>query len=219
MRSRNELASLLQNPGIIAIIRADRDDHILDAIATLAHCGVRTVEITLTTPGALGLLRSCKRRFPDLVVGAGSVINEEQARHVIEAGAEFIVTPILRTSLIALAHAAGRPVVLGAFTPTEAQLAHEAGADFIKIFPADSAGPDYIKALLAPLPHLRLVPTGGVNEKNAGQFFKAGAAALGVGSSLISAGILRDQDWDELSRRARLFLAARPGSPTLITGA
>lgn len=209
MHSRNELASLLQNPGIIAIVRSDRGDHIIDAIATLADSGVRTVEITLTTPGALELVRSCKMRFPDLVVGAGSVVSDEQCRQVVDAGAEFIVTPILRTSLITIAHAAARPVVLGAFTPTEAQLAHEAGADFIKIFPADSVGPGYIQALLAPLPHLRLVPTGGVNEKNAEQFFRAGSAAVGVGSSLISPQILQRQEWGELSRRARHFLAAR----------
>jgi 2-dehydro-3-deoxyphosphogluconate aldolase/(4S)-4-hydroxy-2-oxoglutarate aldolase len=133
----------------------------------------------------------------------------------LDAGAEFVVSPILRPELVPIAHAAGRPIMLGAYTPTEAQRAHEAGADFIKIFPADSLGPAYLKAIRAPLPHLRVVPTGGVDLNTAADFLKAGCAALGVGSSLVSAQILREANWPELTRLARAFVALawreRPG--------
>jgi 2-dehydro-3-deoxyphosphogluconate aldolase/(4S)-4-hydroxy-2-oxoglutarate aldolase len=119
-----------------------------------------------------------------------------------------VVTPIAKPELVAAAHEADRPVMLGAYTPTEAQMAHEAGADFIKIFPADTLGPGYIKALRAPLPHLRLVPTGGVDLHNAAAFIQAGCAALGVGSSLVSTRLLKEANWAELTQLAREFVAA-----------
>ena len=127
-------------------------------------------------------------------------------RAFLKAGAEFIVTPICCTELVEIAHGAGRPIMLGAYTPTEAQTAYEAGADFIKIFPAETLGAKYIKAIRAPLPHLRIVPTGGVDLQNATEFFKAGCAALGVGSSLLSAEILRASNWGELTRLAKNFV-------------
>src|SRR6185503_14318767 len=126
----------------------------------------------------------------------------ESCRAAIEAGAEFIVSPITRVEIVEAAHAAARPVMLGAYTPTEAQRAHEAGADFIKIFPADGLGAAYIKALRAPLPHLRIVPTGGVDLNTAADFIKAGCVALGLGSSLVSSKLLNDENWAELTRLA-----------------
>ena len=142
------------------------------------------------------------------LIGVGTVLDADTCRAAIAAGAEFVVTPICRTELVAIAHAAGCPIMLGAYTPTEAQLAHEAGADFVKLFPADSLGPGYVKALRAPLPHLRIVPTGGVDVQNVADFLKAGCAALGVGSSLVSAKILQAADWPELTRRASAFVTA-----------
>ena len=142
------------------------------------------------------------------MIGVGTVLDADTCRAAIAAGAEFVVTPICRTELVAIAHAAGCPIMLGAYTPTEAQLAHEAGADFVKIFPADSLGPSYIKALRAPLPHLRIVPTGGVDVHNIAEFLKAGCAALGVGSALVSAKILQEADWPELTRRAGALVNA-----------
>ena len=147
------------------------------------------------------------------MVGAGTVIDAGSCRAAIDAGAAFIVTPICRTDLVEMARAAERPIMLGAYTPTEAQLAYEAGADFVKIFPADTLGPDFVKALLAPLPHLRIVPTGGVDVNNISDFFQAGCAAVGVGSALVSARILQDAGWPELTRRAREFVNAAQIAP------
>ncbi len=144
------------------------------------------------------------RRFP--LLGVGTVLEAQTCRAALQAGAQFVVTPICRTELVAIAHAANRPIMLGAYSPTEAQLAHDAGADFVKIFPADTLGPGYIKALRAPLPHLRLVPTGGVDLHNLANFLQAGCAAVGVGSSLVSAKILQEANWPELTRRAREFV-------------
>src|SRR5262249_12398922 len=124
------------------------------------------------------------------------------------AGTELVVTSIGRPELVSVVHAAGRPIMLGAYTPTEAQTAYEAGADFIKIFPADGLGPAYIKALRAPLPHLRIVPTGGVDVHNLVDFLKAGCVAVGLGSSLVSAKILREGNWSELTRKAEEFVEA-----------
>jgi len=129
-------------------------------------------------------------------------------RAAIEAGAEFVVTPVCRPELVDIAHAAGRPIMLGAFSPTEAQTGHEAGADFIKIFPADMLGPTYVKALRAPLPHLRIIPTGGVELENVPDFVQAGCAALGVGSALVSSRILQVADWQGLTEKAKAFVRA-----------
>jgi Entner-Doudoroff aldolase len=145
----------------------------------------------MTTPNAIAAIRHTCARFGDrALIGVGTVLDAATCRAALEAGAQFVVTPVLRPELVPITHAVGRPIMLGAYSPTEAQIAHEAGADFIKIFPADGLGPGYMKALRAPLPHLRLVPTGGVDVNNVADFLQAGCAALGVGSLLVSAGIL-----------------------------
>jgi 2-dehydro-3-deoxyphosphogluconate aldolase/(4S)-4-hydroxy-2-oxoglutarate aldolase len=163
--------------------------------------GVRVIEITMTTPNALAAIREAREKLGQrALIGVGTVLDGDTCRAAIAAGAEFVVTPICRTELVAIAHAAGCPIMLGAYTPTEAQLAHEEGAD--------SLGAAYIKALRAPLPHLRIVPTGGVDVQNVGEFLRAGCAALGVGSSLVSTRILQEADWPELTRRASAFATA-----------
>src|SRR5204862_2106108 len=126
------------------------------------------------------------------LIGVGTVLDVAACRAAIEAGAEFVVSPILRLELVSVAHSAERPVMLGAYTPTEAQLAHEAGADFIKIFPADSLGPNYIRAIRAPLPHLRIIPTGIAKADDISQFIKAGCVGVGLGSLLITRQILQE---------------------------
>src|SRR5713226_6028396 len=204
MRTKSEIISMLTNPGIIAIVRAQQAAQVGPMFEALIAGGIIATEITLTTPNALAAIREAREKVGDrALVGVGTVIDAGSCRAAIDAGAEFIVTPICKTDLVEIAHAAGRPIMLGAYTPTEAQLAHEAGADFVKIFPADSLGPGFVKALLAPLPHLRIVPTGGVDVNNINDFFRAGCAAVGVGSALVSARILQDADWSELTRRAR----------------
>jgi 2-dehydro-3-deoxyphosphogluconate aldolase/(4S)-4-hydroxy-2-oxoglutarate aldolase len=214
-RSKSEILSLLTNPGIIAIVRARQTANVLPMFEALLAGGIIATEITMTTPNALDAIREAREHVGHRsLVGVGTVVDAPTCRAAIEAGAEFIVTPICRLDLVPIAHAAGRPIMLGAYTPTEAQAAHEAGADFIKIFPAEALGPGYIKALRAPLPHLRIVPTGGVDARNVADFFKAGCAAVGVGSSLVSADILRDANWPELTRRAREFTNAAQSART-----
>src|SRR6266446_4067525 len=196
MRTRSEILSLLTNPGIIAIVRAHQPVPVVLLFEALIAGGITATEITLTTPDALAAIREARQKVDGrTLVGVGTVVNAEDCRAALEAGAEFIVTPICRPELVAIAHAADRPIMLGAYTPTEAQTAHEAGADFIKIFPADTLGPGYIKALRAPLPHLRIVPTGGVDVHNVADFLKAGCAALGVGGSLLTAKMLQEGNW------------------------
>jgi len=215
MRSRSKIISLLTNPGIIAVVRTDRTEQVPLICEALLAGGVLAVEITLTVPAALEAIRSASERFgAQALIGAGTVLNAEACRAAVAAGAEFLVSPIAKLEILQAAHAADRPVMLGAYTPTEAQAAHEAGADFIKLFPADKLGPAYIRALRAPLPHLRIVPTGGVDLENATDFLKAGCAALGVGSSLLKPEILRDSNWGELTRLARAFVetARRAGT-------
>jgi 2-dehydro-3-deoxyphosphogluconate aldolase/(4S)-4-hydroxy-2-oxoglutarate aldolase len=168
---------------------------------------VIAVEVTMTTPNAIEAIRQASREIGTRgLIGVGTVLNAEVCHAAVEAGAEFVVSPITKAEIVTAAHAADRPVMLGAYTPTEAQLAHELGADFIKLFPADGLGPSYVKALRAPLPHLKIVPTGGVDLNTATDFIKAGCVALGAGSSLVSAAILRENKWSELTALARQFV-------------
>ncbi len=194
---------------MIAVVRARHPEQVPALSEALIAGGVIAIEITMTTPNAIGAIRDARIKLGErALVGVGTVLDAETCRAALDAGAQFVVSPICRTELVSIAHAVDRPMMLGAYTPTEAQRVHEAGADFVKLFPADSLGPAYVKALRAPLPHLRIVPTGGVDVNNVADFLKAGCAALGVGSSLVSAKILQEGDWAELTRRAQEFVKA-----------
>ena len=209
MRTKSEIIAQLTNPGIIAIIRAKKATHALPIAGALLDGGVIAIEITMSTPDAIAAIRTVTDKLgANALIGVGTVLEAETCRAAISAGAQFVVSPICRLALVQVAHAAHRPIILGAYTHTEAQLAHEAGADFVKLFPADSLGPPYIKALRAPLPHLRIVPTGGVDLNNIGEFLKAGCPAVGVGSSLITREILEKEDWATLTKRAAQFVEA-----------
>jgi 2-dehydro-3-deoxyphosphogluconate aldolase/(4S)-4-hydroxy-2-oxoglutarate aldolase len=208
MRSKSETISLLVDPGVIAVVRAQKQDQVLPLAEALVEGGVIAIEITMTTPNALDAIRDAAQRFgAHALIGVGTVLNAETCRAAIEAGAEFVVSPVTKSEIVQAAHAKDRPVMLGAYTPTEAQAAHEMGADFIKLFPADGLGPSYVKALRAPLPHLRIVPTGGVDLNTAADFIKAGCVALGAGSSLVSSKLLQEGNWPELTRLAQAFVA------------
>jgi 2-dehydro-3-deoxyphosphogluconate aldolase/(4S)-4-hydroxy-2-oxoglutarate aldolase len=203
--AHSESIARLLDPGIIPVIRADSAEHIMAVCEALVAGGITALEITMTTPGALACINEAARRFaPRAMTGAGSVTTPEMCRATIQAGARFVVTPIMRPEIVPVARAAGCAVVLGAFTPTEAQLAYEAGADFVKIFPAE--GPAFIKAIRAPLPHLKIIPTSGVTLQTAPEFLAVGCVALGVGSNLVSPQILREQNWAELTRQAAAFV-------------
>jgi 2-dehydro-3-deoxyphosphogluconate aldolase / (4S)-4-hydroxy-2-oxoglutarate aldolase len=209
MRSKSEIVSMLLNPGIIAVVRAKAAEQVIPLTEALVAGGVIAVEVTMTTPDAIEAIREASRKFGSrALIGVGTVLDTQTCKLAISAGAEFVVSPITRPEIAREAKAANKPVMLGAYTPTEAQLAYEAGSDFIKIFPADGLGPNYIKALRAPLPHLKIVPTGGVDVHNVADFLKAGCVALGVGSSLVSAQILEHSNWPELTRRATEFVKA-----------
>jgi 2-dehydro-3-deoxyphosphogluconate aldolase/(4S)-4-hydroxy-2-oxoglutarate aldolase len=201
--------AMLTDPGIIAVVRAQSADQVIPLSEALIAGGVIAIEITMTTPNAISAIREAHAAVgARALIGVGTVLDADTCRSALGAGAEFVVTPICRTELIQIAQQEDRPIMIGAYTPTEAQLAHEAGADYIKIFPADTLGLGYMKSLRAPLPHLRLVPTGGVDIQNAGDFIKAGCVALGVGSSLVSAKILQTADWPALTHKAAQFVAA-----------
>jgi 2-dehydro-3-deoxyphosphogluconate aldolase/(4S)-4-hydroxy-2-oxoglutarate aldolase len=208
-RNRAQIVEALLDPGIVVVVRALSSAQVVPLSQALLRGGVVAVEITMTTPGAIEAIRTARRVLPpEALVGVGTVLDIATAEAALEAGAEFVVTPICRTELVQVAHAAGKPVMIGAYTPTEAQRAHEAGADFVKLFPADNLGPGYIKALRAPLPHLRIVPTGGVTLETIGAFFAAGCAAVGTGSSLLSPAILKNEDWTALTRLAASYVEA-----------
>jgi 2-dehydro-3-deoxyphosphogluconate aldolase/(4S)-4-hydroxy-2-oxoglutarate aldolase len=204
-----EILQRLRDPGLIAILRADRAEGLLEAVGALRDGGIRAIEMTMTTPNALETLQAAARQFGDeVLLGLGSVIDAETARLGIAAGAQFIVTPVFRPEVIRCCREHGTPIASGAYTPTEALLGHEAGADFVKIFPADTLGAGYIKAIKGPLPQLQIIPTGGVNLKTIPEFLAAGCVALAVGSNLVSKEILQAQDWAKLRETAAAYVAA-----------
>jgi len=206
MRSKSKIISLLTDPGIIAVVRAQKTDQVLPLSEALIAGGVIAIEITMTTPNAIEAIRGAKKTLGDRgLIGVGTVLDVLTCRAAIEAGAEFVVSPILRPELVAPCRAADKPIMLGAYTPTEAQLGHEAGADFIKIFPSDGLGPNYIRAMRAPLPHLRIIPTGIAKAEDIAEFIKAGCVGVGLGSLLVSSEILRTNNWSELTRSANAF--------------
>lgn len=205
MNSRAEIVSRLTNPGVVPIIRADKAEHVIPACEALVAGGMNTLEITMNTPDALGQIAQARKRFAkEAIIGAGTVMTAEMCRDCIKAGATFIVTPIMRPEIVQAAHEGGAAVIMGAFTPTEAQLAHEAGADFIKVFP--SLSPAYIKAMRGPLPHLKFVPTSGVDLKTGPEYFAVGCVAIGVASNLVSTKILREENWAELTKLAAQYI-------------
>lgn len=207
MTTRAEIVSRLIDIGIIAVVRTDRTEEVIPIAEALITGGVTAVEITLTVPNAESAIAAAREKFRDTaLIGAGSVLNVAQCHSVLKAGAQFVVSPVGNVRLIEVTHKMDRPVMLGAFTPSEAQLVHEWGADFVKLFPADQLGPAFIKAIRMPMPHLRIVPTGGVDLNTAADFLKAGCVALGVGSSLLKPEILKAQNWPELTRLAGQYL-------------
>jgi 2-dehydro-3-deoxyphosphogluconate aldolase/(4S)-4-hydroxy-2-oxoglutarate aldolase len=207
--AKGKIIERLLNPGVVAVIRADSSEQLLDVARALEAGGVTAMEITMTTPNALDTIATVVREMGDRVLmGVGTVLDTETCRAALLAGAQFVVTPVMKPDVIALCNRYSKPIVSGAYTPTEALAAHEAGADFIKIFPADGLGPNYIRALRAPLPQLEIIPTGGVSVETAGDFIRAGCAAVAAGGSLVSKEVLKTGDWPTLTRTARELVAA-----------
>lgn len=193
--------------GVIAIHRAPESAGLVAAAEAIVAGGIVAVEFTLTTPEALQLIGAARARLEGkALVGAGTVLNAEQARAVLEAGAQFIVMPALHRGVVETAQAAGVPVMPGAFTPTEVLTAWEWGADLVKLFPASSGGPAYLKAIRGPLPNIRLVPTGGVSAANAADYIRAGAAAVAVGGNLVDPAAIAAGEFWQLTEAARQLI-------------
>ncbi|MBS0662042.1 MAG: bifunctional 4-hydroxy-2-oxoglutarate aldolase/2-dehydro-3-deoxy-phosphogluconate aldolase [Verrucomicrobia bacterium] len=193
---------------VIALIRAENPDGLLDCAKALADGGLTSIELTMTTPGAIRMLEKATAELPNFLFGLGTVLDAETARAGILAGAKFVVTPALRPDVITLCRRYSVPVFSGAFTPTEIVQAWEAGADAAKVFPAEFFGPAYIKSVKAPLPQIELVPTGGVTPETVGEYIRVGAFATAAGSSLVEAKSLKEKNWAAITARAKAFVAA-----------
>ena len=192
---------------LVAIVRLDDLSLATDLTKALIDGGIRAIEFTLTNPDAVATIAEMRKLVDDSVtIGAGSVTSAEQVQAVADAGAQFVVSPVCKLEVINACLALDLPTMPGCFTPTEIQQAWEWGASVVKVFPANHLGRRYIKDVLAPLPHLRLMPTGGVNAENMQEFLETGAFALGVGSSLINNEAVADHDWHRLTTNARRFV-------------
>lgn len=184
---KQDIVARILGTGVIAIVRLDSAESLQKVADAILNGGIDIIEFTMTTPGALDILESATAEFGDRVIlGAGTVLDTESARAAVLAGARFIVSPNLNPRTIEVCHRYGVAAIPGVLTPTEIVAAMEAGADLIKVFPASLGGPEYVKAVLAPLPQAPLVPTGGVEVDNAGEYIRAGAVAVAVGGSLVN---------------------------------
>jgi 2-dehydro-3-deoxyphosphogluconate aldolase/(4S)-4-hydroxy-2-oxoglutarate aldolase len=194
---------------LLAVIRLDDLSQSETLAEALLEGGATIHEFTLTSPGALKAIAESRRRgLAGVTVGVGSVTSAQQARDAIDAGAQYVVTPILDVAVIDTCQAAGVPIVCGALTPTEIFTAWSRGADFVKVHPARVGGPNYIRDVLAPMPEVRLIPSAGVTAENAAEFLRAGAVALGVGGNLVRADLVAERRWKEISELARRFVEA-----------
>jgi len=198
----------LRKLGLVPVLRAASVDQALALASAVADAGVTTLEVTMTVPGAIKVLEQLAHDRPDILLGAGTVLDPETARACILAGAQFVVSPALNLRTIEMCHRYSIAVLPGALTPTEIVTAWEAGADVVKVFPAFAlGGAKYLSALKGPLPHIDMIPTGGVNLANAAEFLEAGAMALGVGGDLCDAKALAAGRADKITENARSYLA------------
>lgn len=193
--------------GIVAVVRAPRADGLVEVIRALAAGGITVAEVTLTVPDALDVIREAKKSLGDgILLGAGTVLDVETCRAALLAGAEFIVSPTVNVDVIRVCKRYDKVVMPGAFTPTEILTAWEAGADIVKVFPAEIVGPAFFKAMRGPLPQVRLMPTGGVDLNTAADFLKAGACCLGIGSQLVDPKLVAAKAFNELRALAAKYV-------------
>jgi 2-dehydro-3-deoxyphosphogluconate aldolase/(4S)-4-hydroxy-2-oxoglutarate aldolase len=192
--------------GVVAIMRAHRSDQLIRAAEALLSGGVSVIEVTMTTPGALRIIEEATSRFETaMTFGAGTVLDTKNANAAIQAGAQFVVAPNFDPAIVTLCHNHGVAVIPGAYTPTEIVAAWQAGADFVKVFPASVGGPSFIAALRAPLSRVRLCAVGGITVDNVGDFINAGAEAVGVGGELVNDHLLDAEDFATIAIRAQQF--------------
>lgn len=211
MRRDKARAAILASK-IIAVIRMSDAGRIIEVTEALRKGGVNVLEITLTVPGALDIIRALADKRPEgVLVGAGTVLDADTAAAAIWSGADFVVSPITDPGMIAACRAHDTFVAPGAFTPTEIVSAWDKGADVVKVFPATSVGPQYFRDLKGPFPQIRLMPTGGVTIENAKDFIKAGAVAVGIGTALVDKKAVEAGDWNALTERARQLVDSLRG--------
>ncbi|PSO43815.1 2-dehydro-3-deoxyphosphogluconate aldolase [Candidatus Saccharibacteria bacterium SW_7_54_9] len=203
-RVRSHRLERLTENGAVAVLRTDTLTVLPPVANALLNGGITAIEVTMTTPDALSSIEAVREAVgEDSIVGVGSVTDPKTTQDAIQAGAEFVVSPIFKSSIIDAAHALDVPAIPGGFTPTEVQRAHEAEADLVKVFPASTGGPSHVRALKAPLPHLDLMPTGGISIEDAGEWLRAGAELVGMGSALLDGLTLRRDDYSQITRNAR----------------
>lgn len=204
---RAEQVRRMIDAGVIAVVRSPDSQQLVEVAKALAEGGVSVMEITFSVPDALGVIRRVRQEMSDRVLlGAGTVLDPETARAAILAGAEFIVAPTLNLETIRLCHRYDKAVLPGALTPTEILTAWEAGADIVKVFPAEVVGPAFFKALRGPLPQVRLMPTGGVDLNTAAEFLRAGACCLGVGGQLVDPKAVAAGDFARIRDLAKQYV-------------
>jgi len=201
---KNDIVDQILGEKIVAILRLSDSDKIFPVSRAILNGGIKTIEISLNTPDAYKCISDLSK-IEGVIPGVGTVTNKEMAIKSIEAGAEFVVTPITKKEIIETCHVLGKPVFSGAFTPSEIYQAHEWGADVIKVFPAETLGMKYIKAVKAPFPEIKLMPTGGVTPDNIDKWFDMGAVCVGVGGSFTKANIIENEEWGRLTGIAKEF--------------
>jgi 2-dehydro-3-deoxyphosphogluconate aldolase/(4S)-4-hydroxy-2-oxoglutarate aldolase len=206
-KSKEQYIKQVSDAGVVAVIRANSKDQLLGITEALLAGGVPSIEVTMSTPKAIAGIEMLADKFGDTaVIGVGTVIDAATARDAISAGAQFVVSPVFDEQIVATTRRYGKIMIPGAFTPTEILRAWTAGADVVKVFPSTVLGPGYFKDILAPLPQLKLTPTGGVDVKNAADWIKAGAVFLGAGSSLVTKDALAKNDWASVTANAKTFV-------------
>ena len=206
--TRDSITREIEAHGIVAVIRMKEPDRLRAVIDALAAGGLRALEVTMTVPGAIELIAQIAPTLPrDFLFGAGTVLDADTASRAIDAGARFIVSPVFRKAVIDACHRRDVPAMPGCLTPTEILDAWDAGADIVKVFPATTLGPGYLKDVRAPLPQVKLMPTGGVTIDNAGDWIKAGAVAVGVGSALLDNQAIAAAQYHRLEENARRIVA------------
>lgn len=205
--NRSEIVKKIIELGAIAVIRMSSTEKLKKVVESIHTGGVSAIEITMTTPNALNVIEELSKAMSDeILIGVGSVLNISTAVDAVNAGAKYIVSPILNTEIISEVHKYDIPFMPGCFSPTEIQSAYENGADIIKVFPAGVLGMAFFKAIKAPLPHLNLMPTGGVTLTNAGEWIKSGACAVGIGSALLEKIAIDEENYSQLTENAKILI-------------
>jgi len=209
MNQRTKIVQRLMDGGVVAIIRTGSSEPLIDIARALVAGGITSIEVTMTTPGAVaGIGRIAEGLGDSVLLGVGTVLDSKTCREAVNAGAQFVVSPGFDEAVHATVKEMQKVSIPGALTPTEILRAWTAGADLVKVFPLGPLGPGYLRELMAPLPHVKLMPTGGIDAANVGEWFRAGALCVGAGAALVNREAVAKRDWGAITERARVFARA-----------